>query len=84
MKQITTIEILGHTYDLAVNGRAILAVEKKDIYDRPYAYEVPLEDVSSVEFTQEVLNLLAKSIVESKRIEMEREAALEGLRRESE
>lgn len=83
MKQITTIEILGHTYDLAVNGRAILAVERKDIYDRPYAHEVPLEDVSSVEFTQEVLNLLAKSFKDLEKSSRDLETALEGLRRES-
>lgn len=77
MKRIISISILGHDYDLAVNGRAVLAIERKDIYDRPYAHEVPLENVSSVEFSQELLNLLAKAI-------QDLEAALEGLRRESE
>ena len=46
VRRIGSITIGETVYDLAMNGEALLAVESADIYGRPSARSVPIEDAA--------------------------------------
>lgn len=77
--KIGSIALRGEAYDLAANGRALLAREGQDVYGRPSAKEIRLEDLLvgasdlSIGICQSLLDQLASAM-------KERDAALARLR----
>lgn len=84
--RIGSINLGGVDYDVAVNGKAVLAQEGKDLYGRPAAHAVPLTGAAGGcgpgihlgtlgDLAQELLNILAATM-------KERDAALARVHKE--
>lgn len=86
VRKVGTVRLGSFDYDLAINGRGVLAKEGLDLYGRPTAEEVPLRHLvegkgpqSSMpwdQLAQELLTLLAQTMIE-------RDAALASLQKGS-
>lgn len=67
VRRIGSITVSGQVYDLAMNGEAMLALEEPDIYGRPSARRVDLNQAAGVDWSllcQELLNLLAVAMLD--------------------
>lgn len=77
VRKIGTVRLGGHDYDLAVNGKAVLAFEEDDLYGRPAARAVTLDAASGGD-----LRTLAQELLDALAVAMrERDAALLALQK---
>lgn len=47
VRKIGTVTLNGITYDLAMNDRAYLGLEGRDLYDRPATREVTIDEAAA-------------------------------------